>query len=860
MTLLPSPTSDPNALFQEALLRLLNDEMLAPFCDWFSAGMLAALQAERAFAPSELDEARRYQQHMARQLWGHVPVPSNRWRARGLPKVERNGPCHCGSGRKYKQCCSAFEHEPLPMPVDALMVMALGVAGPEMLTPEKLRQIPAQALGEAAMNWNEEGLAGKTRGVLGPVFENSKALDERHEMALDALVDAMQSLGQDRLRHQLLEQMSHHTNKALATAARCRLVSVLADQGEDEKAWKLFHETSRFNPNDPQLWPLELTLLLSQGRREEALLRVPLLMARARQAGLDDLADALARVAKGGMEAAYAARGSAASLDDPVGQAWLDLASATPDAPDTEALLTLYKVDRFEPEEKGKSVVVAAFKPAKKLADLNLRWRRRFMVGKPEMTSLHADVETLLGSLPEALTFLGMNPAAWLSAEVLDDLLLAAMELCEEDAPSDVVAAARRVADHALAVMQALAGGAQLHWIDPNTRPLLRCLAVAVELARMTRDTVRAMDLLRMGLALNPNDNHGWRAQLAPLLIEDRQYPAALALFAQYPDDMPPSEHLHALALFGSDKKDEAEAMLREAHKDFPLFLNFLLPDTMDAPPDEPGPGIRMGGTTAAWYHRIEWRAMWVRSGALAWAKGLKLPEPPARRKPAKARKPTKFTPERPSAAGTALGIKKLTQPFGTTQEKRLQKTCSDYPRLHGLMLAMAWSPQMLMPNTWLPLAMALHDRMPKSRTEATANKALNDALGATMQLYNHVNQDVLDNLGEIKPPLLVMLSAVTPTDEAAFSLAAGFITGCETAIPAWARSGHKVTGFTGPFGRLRALAARAPMKDGQRRVQQDNGSPLLQSLAHSTPAPMELAMALADLWPAVVAGRLKMR
>jgi len=49
-----------------------------------------------------------------------------------VPHLGRNEPCHCGSGRKYKQCClekdeaatraaraKAAEEAPLPSPADA---------------------------------------------------------------------------------------------------------------------------------------------------------------------------------------------------------------------------------------------------------------------------------------------------------------------------------------------------------------------------------------------------------------------------------------------------------------------------------------------------------------------------------------------------------------------------------------------------------------------------------------------------------------------------------------------------------------------------------------------------------------------
>ena len=44
-----------------------------------------------------------------RSFWSTVPKPRQGWRAEPLPKPERNNPCPCGSGKKYKQCCQPYE-------------------------------------------------------------------------------------------------------------------------------------------------------------------------------------------------------------------------------------------------------------------------------------------------------------------------------------------------------------------------------------------------------------------------------------------------------------------------------------------------------------------------------------------------------------------------------------------------------------------------------------------------------------------------------------------------------------------------------------------------------------------------------
>ena len=826
--------------------RLMDGESLDDFCDWFVKVKLtepAVLQGMRDVPLADLARSLR---HVARQFWGQMPYPPNRWRARGLPKTERNGPCHCGSGRKFKQCCVEFDHAPVPLTTESLQVLALEHAAPEWLTGDKLKEVPAVALGHAAMAWNDAGEQDRTLRILGPWFADLKSLNERHEVAFDAFVDALQQHGQELERRDLIDRMAQHPNKALATAARTRLVSILADQGEMDKAWQLFQETSRFNPNDPQLWHLELNLLLSQGRQEEARLRAPLLAARARKAGMDELAEVLVGMAEEGM--GFLRDAAFDEVDDPFEESLIDLANAVPEQLDVQTLHSLYTVKSSQQGEGDARVNVAWVEPVKKMADLNRRWQRTFAVVKPEMTWFNGNVDNLIEDLPEAQEFLQKHPQAWFSAEVLDDVLMTAYALCDDESPAPVLDAAQRLADHAVAVLQSLAGDAQLHWAVQAHRPLLRCLAIAVELAQMQIDEESALQYLTLGLALNPNDNHGWRTTLATLYMERGDYQHALNLMASYPQDMPPAEHRRALALFNLDRKAEAEVVLHEAHQAHPLYFKALLPKVMDAPPPKDERGYLLGSEEAAWHFRIESRHLWVSTGALAWAQGLQLPDP----KPAKVSKPAPTKKAAKKTASPSMGMLNMSPTFGGKQEKQLRKICSDYPRLHGFLQAVAWSPQLIMPNAWLGTVMDMHDRMPNSRTEATATKAMRDAVEATMILYNHLNQQVIDHLGEASPWLEEVRAMVGNDDAAACSWAAGFVQASDTVAAAWARHGHKVNASSGTFGRLRGLAARAALWRVHSRVTDDEGKPILQALSEQPAAVSELEAVLLDLWSTV--------
>lgn len=838
----PEPDSAFNALLATAVRRLLHGEALEPFCDWFAREMGSVVMARHPVAPEDEGDARRYQRTVARTLWGALPVPFNRWRPRPLPKVERNDPCHCGSGRKFKQCCAEFAIVTPPLETAGLYAMALTQAEPATLMPDQLRLVPGEALGMAAMDWNERGQPERTAAVLAPLFEQRDDLDGRHEIAFDALMDAAQALGQETQRRALAQRVSQSRDKTLATAARCRQASMLADQGDFDAAWALFQSAQRLNPGEPQLLHLELTLLLSQGRADEAKLRAPLLAAKARKAGLDELAGLLLQLGEGGFAAAYE-QADAGEVDDPEDLAWLALCEQAPREIAPDDCRALYRISERPPRVAGQPPVLSV-QSAKTLADLQRRWRRRFPVSKPMLTQLTGDADALLADLPAAAQFLHEHPQAWLSMEVLDDLLLGAAELCDWETPGPVVQAANRLARHALAVLQALVGEpagtmpAQLDWADMDARPLLRTLAQAIDLARLMHNREQEEKLARWGLALNPHDNHGWRHLLVPLYLARRGFDEALALLERYPDDLPPAEHNRALALFALGRRDEAQAVLRRAHEEYPGLLAALLPETLDMPDDEGGPGFAVGGAMAAFYNRGETRAAWLATGALAWAKALDLPEPA----PKKIRKPK---PAKPSARGAkpALGQ------FDAKLEAHLRKTFPDYPRLHGLLMAIAWSPELIMPTKWVEIAMAMRAEPVSGLTQNKALKAMNADLQALMGLVNNLNARVLQTQHDQIAPVQDVL-ALAASEEALFAWTAGFVQGAELAAAGWRRAGRPVTSGKGVFGELYALAARAPGAPQAWRASQHSGQPLLVGLDDAPALPIEtLALALADLW-----------
>ena len=844
----------------DAVPRVLGGESLESFCNWYSAALQPHMDTIAQANVGGADLPRRMVLAMARKLWSSVPLPALRFRPQALPKVERNARCYCGSGRKFKQCCADVADLPDLLEPGHALALALTAMPTLQITSTQLRQMAPDALADAAWRIQQDKGPAALVQLLEPLFLDTAGLDARHEEAFDLLMDALRALGEETRRDKLARAVAACSDKALATSARCRLVTMLADRGEFETAWKLFQETQRFNPDDPQLLHLEMVTLLGQGRADDASLRGPVLAARARKLGYDELAGVLLDLGQHGLAAAYTQSLDDEELDDEE-QRWIDLLQAAPAGVDEALCRSLHLVERLPPME-GDDLAVLGIAPAKALAGLERRWRKLFPVETPMMIDLDGDAGAILDEPQAVQAFLAKNPTAWLSVQVLNDLLIAARQMEDETDALSVLVAARALATHAVAVCRALVQGdpCRVLWGMQESRAFLRCIAQSIEFARQMGDHEGAELLIRWMLALNPNDNHGWRDLLVQRCLETGRAEEALQWLDRYPDDIAPAGHNRALALFVLGQPAQAEQVVRGEHAGAPNMVAALLPDVLDQPEDEGGPGLVAGGAMEAFYYREATRPTWVRSGALAWLRGLKLPAPA--RKPAsraKSAKPLRggdspgARPKAHPAAGLALQLAAADR-FSTTQGKRLQAAFPDYERLCGYITAIAWSPDIVMPSFWLAPVMAMYQSADPAGSEPPSLDKMNAVLGDLMQLYNHLNTDVLTQDPLREPPVDILHPArnadPAPPDAALLAWAAGFVQGAEQCAAQWRKAGHAVKTDKMPFKALYALAAQAPAMGEAWRPTNDDGQVLLAGI-ELDPLPVRetLAAALRTLW-----------
>lgn len=180
---------------------------------------------------------------------------------------------------------------------------------------------------------------------------------------------------------------------------------------------------------------------------------------------------------------------------------------------------------------------------------------------------------------------------------------------------------------------------------------------------------------------------------------------------------------------------------------------------------------------------------------------------------------------------------------FTEAHERALRKAFADYARLHGLLTAVAWSPDLIMPAQWLEPAMALRAKPPANLA------AVNADMDALMRLYNSLTSSLLDSPPQGPAPVADALRLAAASDADAFAWAAGFVQGAELAPGGWQRVGRPLGSGTGVFAALLRLAARAADASAGWRARNDEGQPMLQGLQQE-PSPQEsLQLALQDLW-----------
>lgn len=184
---------------------------------------------------------------------------------------------------------------------------------------------------------------------------------------------------------------------------------------------------------------------------------------------------------------------------------------------------------------------------------------------------------------------------------------------------------AERVAEQLRITLETDDGSLQCPWGFLDNRPVLRQIAHLALICADAGNWQRFMELAHwLVQELNPDDNHGLRADLSVAYVRFERWRDVLALDAQYPNDSTPTLELNAvLATFALGQVEHARKLLKEAKHDYPVATKMLLAATAPKPVKQDSPyGIQIGGKYEAWLYVSQMREFWDRSKALEWARG----------------------------------------------------------------------------------------------------------------------------------------------------------------------------------------------------------------------------------------------
>lgn len=611
-----------------------------------------------------------------RMIWNALPLPGNGFRPRPLPLPGRNDPCLCGSGRKYKHCCAQLPKAPSVDPLELWPLVLDNLPEPQLKQALEQRQVPAEALVATALDWFDEERYTEVVELLQPLFAGPlKKPRPGLALGLQVLCDTYDELEEEGDKELLLERIiAEAPASPLRAGAWQRLAALCLDRQDLPGARQAFENAMRDNPQDPALSYLEIQILGAEERWDHARERARFWLKRLQRSPYDP--EELETLFAFLEEAAKDPRQALEELREPFEELpsnseslldWIEEIIERPlpnyraveepvvEGQDLDAELTKRlramgvpkkeipralamleeqqglpvgkgeddSAEDTEPEEDASMVLED---PAE-LKALEQRWFEVAGLEKPFGTSDLGMVEWDGWDSDHAnrwQVFLAQHPAAGDSLEIIDDLLTAI--LIHPDGPSatllfqGVLPLARR-AD--AIVQQALAGltSPQLHWNRIDNRAALRSLVRLYQIVRYNLENDEECErLLTLLLALNPQDNHGLRADAMNHYLRRNRNEAAVQLAERYPGDMlAETRYGLVLALYRLNRARSARQAAESAIADLPLVARYLVRSRVRRPELSPY-GMQPGGEDQAWDYREAMRDQWKAArGALAW-------------------------------------------------------------------------------------------------------------------------------------------------------------------------------------------------------------------------------------------------
>lgn len=525
--------------FREAVAEALRTEDSSAFLEWVREE--APERAPDLFEDLPDERARRgVAAELGRTLWNAIPLPGNGFRPRPIARPERNDPCPCGSGAKYKKCCGEWAGGVPALDPELLWVFVIQELSLEQV--EELGQsgrVPRPIAGEIAAGLLDEGDTERALALVQPLFDRPDRLDERDGAALNVLLEAHDELELVEEKQELVDRLSKQLKPLLRAVLWENLVRSHALEGEMKEAWEALEKARKDDPESPALGPLEVSLLLAEGRTQEAGERARFFRERYRrnpgdlsEAGLE-LLDKVAHDPEDAQLEFSLGKGVAVQIRE------LEALLARAKPPET-----LYGIEDVEGTPGAGRLV-----PPESLKGLDLDWEDAFFEASPEDFLDEEEEEDEdddflededgeetpedlggEGDLDEDedeeetdpwdeeraerwLGFLLENPEALDSLETLEDLAHAVHGLVVEQFPSLDRPVLRPVLDRALAILrQSLAARPEITRLPggfEDNGSALELIALAAAQASRMNELDRVRELLR------------WLKELEPRVVEE---------------------------------------------------------------------------------------------------------------------------------------------------------------------------------------------------------------------------------------------------------------------------------------------------------------------------------------------------
>mgnify|MGYP002639499008 CR=1 FL=1 len=620
----------------------------------------------------DLDMLGKLAVNFASMIWNGMPLPSNHFKPKPIPLPGRNEPCHCGSGKKFKQCCAQL---PIMSSLSANELWPLIFEKLDKKTStQAIREnhVPTESLAVIAAEYLESDQAKKAVMILAPLFEGEiRKTKNDAEFAMTVLCNAYDELGNKKKKINLLKTIIDSVPKSpLRSGAWQRMATIRMDSGDADGAWQAFQHAQRDDPKSLSLGLLEVQILIAQGLVEKAKQRADFWVRQMRRSGVPEDEPQMAFMIEVSMNPVEAFAEFEMDMVDDAGlllKQWLEMVQQRPlpdysisnedqmqqdddgmdsirngllshglDDEQVELAIANMKnefeegidEDEFPFDDDLSEFIPFHLQTPASIQKIELEWHRKFPLAKPFSTHdgpFSDENPWELNTELDWSNWLMEHPQAFDSVDILDDLATALVFHPQFGSGwvydllmTPILQRSEAIVDR---VMQA-EGVTELPWIVDTNRPALRALSRQVNMAVMNAEPDEILFRSLKLLSINPTDNHGFRIFAMNQLIIAGRDEEALELADKFPEDLNPEVTFgKILVLYRLNRKKEAVQELGEALEFLHKIPRYLMAQRIKKPQLKTD-SVQYGGDDQAWLYREVMRDEWINTpGALEWLK-----------------------------------------------------------------------------------------------------------------------------------------------------------------------------------------------------------------------------------------------